>query len=88
MKTCILDGNQITDKKQLHSILTTSLDFPDWYGENLDALYDCLTDVHEETEIIIKNSDSLEANLGRYAHSLYKLLADVSADNKCVSWRK
>jgi ribonuclease inhibitor len=86
MKTCTIDGKLITDRNKLHYIIATSLDFPDWYGENLDALYDCLTDMHEETKIIIENSDLLETNLGVYAHSLYKVLKNASDDNKWVNW--
>ena len=29
----------------VHAILKESLDFPDYYGGNLDALFDCLTDM-------------------------------------------
>ncbi|QFU92831.1 Barstar (barnase inhibitor) [Amycolatopsis sp. YIM 10] len=25
--------------------IAAALDFPDWFGRNLDALYDCLTDL-------------------------------------------
>lgn len=32
-------------KAQLHNLLADALSFPDWYGNNLDALYDCLTDL-------------------------------------------
>ena len=37
------------DKKELHARLAAALDFPDWYGHNLDALMDCLTDLDEVT---------------------------------------
>ena len=70
MRICILDGNLITDKKLLHDTLSASLLLPDWYGRNLDALYDCLTDIQEETEIQILNPESLEAHLGSYALSV------------------
>jgi ribonuclease inhibitor len=88
MKTCILDGSQITDRKLLHQTLAASLDFPDWYGNNLDALYDCLTDIREETKIMIQNSANLETNLGRYANSLYRVLNNVSKDNPFLTWQK
>lgn len=35
------------DQKELHARLAAALDFPHWYGHNLDALMDCLTDVAE-----------------------------------------
>ena len=51
MRICILDGNKLTNRELLHNALAESLSFPNWYGRNLDALYDCLTDFHEEAEI-------------------------------------
>ena len=41
MKVCILDGKLLDSGKALHRAVSEALDFPDWYGENLDALYDC-----------------------------------------------
>lgn len=32
------------DADQALTTLGTQLEFPDWYGANFDALYDCLTD--------------------------------------------
>ena len=40
MNLVILDGEKITSKEQLHRHLARSLDLPEWYGKNLDALYD------------------------------------------------
>ena len=39
----LLDGKLI--KKQGHDYLMEALDFPDYYGKNLDALYDCLCEI-------------------------------------------
>jgi ribonuclease inhibitor len=30
---------------EIHEVLKRDLDFPDYYGGNLDALWDCLTDM-------------------------------------------
>lgn len=36
---------RITDKTALLRKIASSLGFPDWFGENWDALEDCLTDL-------------------------------------------
>ena len=46
----ILDGNLI--KKDGHDYLMKALNFPEYYGKNLDALYDCLTEISCEIELI------------------------------------
>lgn len=45
-----LDGRMI--QKQGHDYLMEALDFPDYYGKNLDALYDCLTEISCEIELV------------------------------------
>ncbi|MED3615427.1 MULTISPECIES: barstar family protein [Bacillus cereus group] len=38
-----LDGRQFTSEEVLHKVLKEKLDLPHYYGENADALWDCLT---------------------------------------------
>ena len=45
-----LDGKLIKEKG--HDYLMEALDLPDYYGKNLDALYDCLTEIDCEIELI------------------------------------
>ncbi|MGH3934972.1 MAG: barstar family protein [Pseudonocardiaceae bacterium] len=35
----------VTSKADALEAIGAALSFPDWYGRNLDALYDCLTDL-------------------------------------------
>jgi hypothetical protein len=42
-----LDASTWESDKDLHREIARALDFPDYYGENLDALNDCLRDVTE-----------------------------------------
>ena len=52
MKQIILDGNFLSDAAKVHDYLKEMLEFPEYYGNNLDALHDCLTDL-ENIEITI-----------------------------------
>ncbi len=52
MEQIILDGNFLSDATRVHDYLKECLHFPEYYGKNLDALYDCLTDL-EPVKIII-----------------------------------
>ena len=40
-----LDGTAITSKEAFFDAVAAALSFPDWFGRNLDALYDCLRDL-------------------------------------------
>ncbi|MCI8613616.1 MAG: barstar family protein [Lachnospiraceae bacterium] len=81
MRICIIDGNEIETRDMLHDILSKALDFPEWYGRNLDALYDCLTDAGEETDLQFWNQDALESHLGSYAKALVKVVRAAAKEN-------
>jgi ribonuclease inhibitor len=77
MRVVIVDGNKISDWEALHKFLAWELRFPLWYGNNLDALYDCLTDLSEPTAIQVVNSDALRAHLGLASHGFFRVLQDL-----------
>lgn len=41
----ILDFTNVQYYGEVHQIIKDALDFPDYYGENWDAFWDCLTDI-------------------------------------------
>lgn len=49
MKKRILDLRTCADRETLYDRIAVSFDFPDYFGRNLDALFDCLTDLSEDT---------------------------------------
>ena len=46
----LVECSAYVNKKALLKAIGQALAFPDWYGANLDALYDCLTDLTERNE--------------------------------------
>ena len=60
MNEIILFGDDL--KEDPHKHIKEALDFPDYYGENLDALFDLLTEVYKKT-IIIRNSALVEEDI-------------------------
>lgn len=59
MKQCIVDCSAVRNPEEFHDYLVEKLTLPDWYGTNLDALYDCLTSITEETHITLLHFDQL-----------------------------
>lgn len=77
----VIDGANIASRNALHDSLSRQLSLPEWYGRNLDALYDCLTDIREDSELVLQNTSELYANLGPYADVLQAVLRDACEEN-------
>ena len=59
MKQFYIDCTGIA-KDELHRALAECLDFPDWYGNNLDALYDQLTAINQDTLVVLCNFNAAD----------------------------
>lgn len=79
----ILDVSELRSCGAFHARLKETLSFPVWYGGNLDAMYDCLTDLPSGTKLMIHGFSALEAHLGeRYTAKLRRVLNDAAADGR------
>ena len=76
-----IDCTKIQDQEHLHQVFSEALHFPGWYGRNLDALYDCLTDLEQETKIMLFCWSVLEDRLGAYAEKTKFVLTQAMDDN-------
>ena len=77
MKKITLDARKMNTRENAHKYLAKKCGFPDYYGKNLDAAYDCLTSV-SDTEITVKHSHALEENLGEYGKTFLSLFSDAA----------
>ncbi len=80
-----LNAKMIKTRAQLHDALIKTFDFPDWYGRNLDALYDLLTSC-VKTHFILENAEFIQLNLGRYGDLLLHVLQDAAKENSGFSF--
>ena len=73
-----LDFSKCKYVYDVHQELKRGLNFPDYYGENWDALWDCLTDINEPTYVEIFGFNSLCEDV---AHSKEKM---IEIFDRCV----
>ena len=76
----VLDCAEIRTRNDLHDALMTLLPLPEWYGRNLDALHDCLTDPGPEISLRILHENALRDALGSYADAFFQVLRDSDSD--------
>ena len=86
MKEIVIDGKAVRSMEDIHSLLRTELSFPHWYGNNLDALFDLLTDLHEEVSLTLLHADILSETLGGFYPRLVRLLSDAAEENPLFSF--
>ncbi len=85
MAEVILDGLEIETVEQVHDRFAHALDLPDYYGRNLDALFDCLTEAGGGVTVRLLHREALEARLGRRGRALSALLRRAAVENPHVT---
>jgi len=74
----IIDFSSVKHYSEVHLVIKEALDFPDYYGCNLDALWDCLTDISGEPfHVEIYGFDKVEQVFEEKAQKLLEVFADL-----------
>ena len=79
MREVVLLGNKMQDSESAHVYLEEELNFPDYYGRNLDALYDCLTDLRD-----IRIKIDVDGNQNEYLSRILQTFEDAAEDNEDI----
>ena len=81
MNTVTINCASIKNAEQFHEALARGLDFPEWYGHNLDALYDCLTSLTHVTSLVFYDWDCVDA----FSEGFHRALTDAEMDNPTLT---
>lgn len=82
MKSVILNGKKMTSIKVAHDYISRKLDFPEYYGGNLDALWDILSTISDPIHIRLINKEELYENLGDDSDPLLSVFFDANEENE------
>lgn len=74
-----IDCSPIHSREDLHRVLAEALRFPSWYGKNLDALYDALSEI--TARVHLQNWPAAEAALGNYGKNARRVLTEAAERN-------
>ncbi len=77
MDYTVIDCAQVTGPESFHEALMVALDLPDYYGKNLDALFDCLTDINQFTYLVLAHFEML----GDWKEGFRAVFHDATQEN-------
>ena len=83
----VLDEKRFRGRSRAHAYLKEKLNFPDYYGKNLDALYDCLGEIMEETVIVVPRIIRNNEYLGDYGQTMLQVVRDAAEENPMLTVR-
>lgn len=76
LKRILIDLAGIAGKGELHEAIRSALSFPDYYGANLDALHDMLTEFGEGMQIVLSGAEKMDDAVSGY----FEVMKDVFRD--------
>ncbi len=79
MKKAYLHFEEADSVEEIHEVIASALDFPPYYGRNLDALYDCLTDLRND--ICIGIYGPVAWGLREYFLRVTRVFCDAEKEN-------
>lgn len=93
MEKILLDFGVTKTQGQVQEYLALMLDFPDYYGKNLDALYDMLTEIGEDKCIGVFGMGEMpgrDGKLAKYLERVRRVMQDAEEENPhlCVIFQE
>ncbi len=78
-----IDGSTLEDKEELLDTIAEGFGFPDWFGQNWDALEECLRDleaVNDGYALLITDATAIWAEHPRLSGTLVEVWLDAASD--------
>lgn len=84
MRVAVINGTKDVSMEEIHDCLKRSLQFPNYYGNNLDALYDLLSTEDRTTLVMFFDSKALVKCLGSKGEKLLGTFQDAALANQRI----
>jgi len=84
MRIIELDGKKMDSVMNTHRHLKECMSLPEYYGHNLDAMHDAMSEISENTFVFVENSATMEVSLGEYSQRMEKVWKDLEQENRHI----
>jgi ribonuclease inhibitor len=85
VKRCTLDGATLADAAAVYRALAEAFAFPDYFGNNPDALWDALTEYSgDPVEIVWQQARLSKSRLGREFDRIVAVLRQAAAEGRLM----
>ena len=75
----LIDGTCMTSRAAVHDELARALELPEYYGRNLDALWDLTSTI--KAEAVLLHADAMLNAMGAYGERLLQTLTEAAEKN-------
>ncbi len=81
MKKITLDFTGCKNMCQIHGIIKEALDFPEFYGANYSALWDCMRDYCNDMTVEIKGLATLPPDFSDFKEAILNIFKHTAREN-------
>lgn len=85
MEKYLLNGKRMKTRDSAYDHMAQTMNFPDYFGRNLDALYDVLTE--RSADVTLKNAEAMINSLGSYGCGILKCFFDAAEQNPDLAFK-
>ena len=84
MEYVFINKKNVASMDELYRRFSEGFHFPSYFGSNLDALYDCLTEGADKRIVVVSNKAYLEKTLGQDFSRVCRVLADAAKESPAL----
>ena len=79
-----IDLSEVYEPADFHRKLSEAMPLPDYYGNNLDALYDVLSGIGESCVMQFQHMEQMEGRLPEYVGKIKRVFFDLMSENENI----
>ena len=83
----LLDLTSCRDWGMVQDAIRRAFGFPAHYGENWDAMWDCIDFLFDQREIVIRGFQTMPKDVREYCRPMLEIFEDLHEKNPKITYR-